>query len=220
MRTDDGLTSSGDLARTISDLRGQSSGLASELSEAARQMRELDGGALRLSRSLSGSLRRAFDSAVFGGSQLGDVMRGLARSVAGQALDAALKPVQGALGQGVAGAVGALGGAVGSLFGFASGGAMSSGRVRAFARGGVVNGPTMFPMRNGVGLMGEAGPEAIMPLSRGPDGRLGVRAVSGGGGRSQVIVNIQTPDVEGFRRSRAQVAAQVARLAGLGERRL
>lgn len=58
------------------------------------------------------------------------------------------------------------------------------GNVFAFARGGVVDMPVMFPMRNGAGLMGEAGPEAVMPLRRGRDGRLGI-----GGGGSQIIVN-------------------------------
>lgn len=60
----------------------------------------------------------------------------------------------------------------------ANGKVMSSGRMTAFANGGIVNGPTIFPMANGAGLMGEAGPEAIMPLKRGADGKLGV---SGGG---------------------------------------
>ncbi|MEE4661484.1 MAG: hypothetical protein V2J89_13520, partial [Halieaceae bacterium] len=48
--------------------------------------------------------------------------------------------------------------------------------VQAYARGGVVSGPAMFPMSRGVGLMGEAGPEAIMPLSRMSNGNLGVQA--------------------------------------------
>ena len=60
----------------------------------------------------------------------------------------------------------------------ANGKVMSSGRMTPFANGGIVNGPTIFPMANGAGLMGEAGPEAIMPLKRGADGKLGV---SGGG---------------------------------------
>ena len=59
--------------------------------------------------------------------------------------------------------------------------------------------------------MGEAGPEAIMPLRpRGPDGKLGVAA----GGRAapvSVTVNIATPDAHSFRRSEAQVAATLAR---------
>jgi phage-related minor tail protein len=51
----------------------------------------------------------------------------------------------------------------------------------------IVSSPTVFPFARGVGLMGEAGPEAIMPLKRGPDGTLGVR---GGGGNVQVnIIN-------------------------------
>ena len=64
--------------------------------------------------------------------------------------------------------------------------------------------------------MGEAGPEAIMPLSRGPDGRLGVRSQGGGG--VSVVMNIQTPDVEGFRRSQGQIAAQLGRVIGRGGR--
>lgn len=59
--------------------------------------------------------------------------------------------------------------------GFALGGAFLKGmQITPFATGGLVNSPTMFPMANGMGLMGEAGPEAIMPLTRMPDGRLGV----------------------------------------------
>ena len=59
--------------------------------------------------------------------------------------------------------------------------------VVPFARGGIVNKPTLFPFAKGIGLMGEAGPEAIMPLKRGPSGRLGVE--SSGGGTS-VVVNV------------------------------
>ena len=60
----------------------------------------------------------------------------------------------------------------------------NKGKVVPFARGGVVNKPTVFPMAKGAGLMGEAGPEAIMPLTR-KNGRLGVEA-SGNG----TVVNI------------------------------
>jgi phage-related minor tail protein len=86
-----------------------------------------------------------------------------------------------------------------------------------FARGGIVSAPTLFPMRNGRGLMGEAGPEAIMPLTRGADGRLGVQ--SAGGGRAvNVTVNVSTPDVQGFQRSQSQIAAQVGRALARGDR--
>jgi hypothetical protein len=59
---------------------------------------------------------------------------------------------------------------------FADGAAFDRGRVTAFARGGIVDKPTLFPMANGMGLMGEAGEEAVMPLKRLGDGKLGVRA--------------------------------------------
>lgn len=66
-------------------------------------------------------------------------------------------------------------GALASMF-FANGGAFQHGALQPFARGGVVDQPTVFPMARGMGLMGEAGPEAVMPLKRTPDGRLGVAA--------------------------------------------
>lgn len=65
----------------------------------------------------------------------------------------------------------------------ANGNVFAGGSLQAFADGGVVGRPTMFPMANGgTGLMGEAGPEAIMPLSRDASGKLGVRSAGGSGG--------------------------------------
>lgn len=65
---------------------------------------------------------------------------------------------------------------------FARGGVFSRGMVMPFAKGGVVGAPAYFPLGRGLGLMGERGAEAVMPLARGPDGRLGVQA-GGGAGR-------------------------------------
>lgn len=63
----------------------------------------------------------------------------------------------------------------------AHGNVFDGGRLVPFASGGIVTRPTVFPMaRGGVGLMGEAGPEAILPLVRGPGGNLGVRSEGGG----------------------------------------
>jgi len=68
-----------------------------------------------------------------------------------------------------------LAGGGGGMF-FARGAAFSGGRVIPFAEGAVVNRPAAFPMAGGTGLMGEKGPEAIMPLKRLPGGRLGVES--------------------------------------------
>jgi TP901 family phage tail tape measure protein len=81
------------------------------------------------------------------------------------------------------------GGFLGKLFGglFANGAAFANGRVTAFASGGVVQGATAFAMQGGLGVMGEAGPEAIMPLARGRGGKLGVVA-QGGAQRVQIEI--------------------------------
>lgn len=59
---------------------------------------------------------------------------------------------------------------------FAKGAAFYNGAVTAFASGGVVSKPIIFPMKRGMGLMGEDGPEAVLPLKRLSGGRLGVSA--------------------------------------------
>ncbi|OHC48783.1 MAG: hypothetical protein A2X69_13980 [Rhodobacteraceae bacterium GWF1_65_7] len=66
--------------------------------------------------------------------------------------------------------------------------------------------------------MGEAGPEAILPLARGADGRLGVQTGGGGGRPVTIVMNIATPDVQGFQRSQSQIAAQAARAMARGQR--
>jgi len=167
-----------------------------------------------LSRGISRGLRSAFDGLIFDGLKLSDAMRGVAKSMIDAAYAAAIRPVAkhfgGLLATGVEGLIqGAMP--------FEQGGGFSQGRVMPFARGGVVSGPVSFPMRGGIGLMGEAGPEAIMPLARGADGRLGVRQ-AGGGSAVNVVMNITTPDAEGFRRSQSQIAAQMGRALARGQR--
>lgn len=168
----------------------------------------------RLSGGISRGLRRAFDGLVFDGMKLSDALRTVGRSMADAAYSAAIRPVTahfgGLLAQSVAGLMG-------GLLANAGGNGFVQGRVMPFARGGVVTGPLAFPMRGGMGLMGEAGPEAILPLARGADGRLGVRS-AGGGRPVQVSITVQTPDVEGFRRSRSQIAAEVSRALERGVR--
>ena len=70
----------------------------------------------------------------------------------------------------------------GDSYMLARGGVLNNGQVVPYANGGVVGSPTTFPMAGGrTGLMGEAGPEAIMPLKRGKNGKLGVQAEGGSG---------------------------------------
>lgn len=166
-----------------------------------------------LSSGISGGLRKAFDGLVFDGMKLNDALKTLANTIVDSVYAIAMKPVTGALGGFLAQGVSSL---MGAGMPFATGGAFSQGRVMPFARGGVVSSPTSFPMRGGRGLMGEAGPEAIMPLARGADGRLGVQA--GGARAINVVMNITTPDVQGFQRSQSQVAAQVNRALARGQR--
>jgi len=166
-----------------------------------------------LSNGLSGGLRRAFDGVVFDGLKLSEALKGLGRSLVDTVYGIAMKPIQNAVGGFLAGGLNSL---LSGMMPFAAGGAFSQGRVMPFAKGGVVAQATAFPMRGGTGLMGEAGPEAIMPLARGADGRLGVQA--GGGRAVTVVMNIQTPDVAGFQRSQSQIAAQAMRAMSRGQR--
>ncbi len=77
----------------------------------------------------------------------------------------------------------------------ANGAAYTMGGIEAFAKGGsftnsIVDSPTLFKFAKGTGMMGEAGPEAIMPLRRGSDGSLGVAAAGAGSGSTQInIIN-------------------------------
>lgn len=185
-----------------------------ELSRLGQVMGQTGREVSSLTSGFGGGLRRAFEGVVFDGVKLSDALKGVARSMADTVFAVAMRPVQqavaGALAQGVSGIVG-------GALPFADGGAFSQGRVMPFAKGGVVSQPTHFPMRGATGLMGEAGPEAIMPLRRGADGRLGV-AAAGGGRPVNVTFNVTTPDVAGFQRSQSQIAARLGRVIARGER--
>lgn len=75
-----------------------------------------------------------------------------------------------------------------ALGGAWSGGVQLFAKGAGFATNSVLNTPTVFGMGNGgLGVAGEDGPEAIMPLARGPDGSLGVQMVGGAGGGSTVL---------------------------------
>ncbi|HEY8267925.1 MAG TPA: hypothetical protein VIG34_04610 [Xanthobacteraceae bacterium] len=88
-----------------------------------------------------------------------------------------------------------------------------------FARGGVVTTPSYFPLGDRLGLMGERGAEAILPLPRGADGRLGVRA-DAQAKPMNVTVHVATQDAASFRRSEAYLSSVIARAVARGERSL
>ena len=184
------------------------------LAERARQLETLDQLTKRFGQSLSSAFERNLNS----GRQLDSVLGTLATRLSTIAARAALNPVRKGL-EGVFKSLISGESGAGDSFGFARGGVIGDGRVQPFASGGMVAAPTYFPMRGGTGLMGESGPEAILPLKRGSDGRLGVAAGTGERPVS-VTVNIATQDAESFRRSQAQVAAGLARAVARGRRAL
>jgi phage-related minor tail protein len=155
----------------------------------------------RLGSALTGAMRRA----AVEGRDLDQVLRGLALRMSDIALDAGLRPLQNALS--------------GAVSNFAE---SVAGRVVPFAKGGVVSTPSYFPMGGEIGLAGEAGAEAILPLARGADGRLGVAAGAGAGqgAGAPIVFNVTTPDAQSFLKSEAQVSAMLARAVGRGTRGL
>ncbi len=197
----------GDAATMASAFDGQMRRIRAAFEETGKDVATLE-------RGMSGGLRKAFDGVVLDGMNLSGALDVLKNSMIRTAYSAAIKPVTDHFGGMLANGVGSL---VQGILPFADGGSFSQGRVMPFANGGIVSSPTMFPMRGGTGLMGEAGPEAIMPLARGADGKLGVRT-QGGGRAVNVVMNISTPDVQGFRRSQGQIAAQMSRALGRGNR--
>ncbi len=180
------------------------SAVAADLSSIRAAMDGVDLSAARVSRTLA----RAFSDALTQGRAFEDTLKQIGARLSAMALESALKPAV----QGVGSAL------TNALSGLLGGGGVSI-PVTPFAEGGVVAAPTFFGASGGLGLMGERGAEAIVPLSRGPDGRLGLAAP-----RDQhavaVTVNISTPDVEGFRRGQGQIEAALARAVARGRRGL
>ena len=96
-------------------------------------------------------------------------------------------------------------------YGSANGNVFNQGSIVPYANGGVVGGPTYFPMSGGkTGLMGEAGPEAIMPLKRGKDGKLGVAADGGGGVTINQTFAFQANGDDSVKKIIAQAAPKIA----------
>ncbi len=168
--------------------------------------------AAKFGRSFASNLSSAFASVVVRGRSLGDTLQSLALRLSQLTLKAAFKPLENALSSTVSGLFG-------GITPFANGGVVRQALPVPFAKGGVVASPVSFPLAQGrLGLMGERGAEAILPLSRGPDGRLGVRAEGNGG--VTITFNVTATDAASFQRSETQIAAMLNRVVARGERNL
>jgi len=168
-----------------------------------------------VANTMKSSMSDAFMSMIEGTKSFKDSMKDMARAVIKQLLEVLV--VQKLVGSFNA-TTGVGSGIVGAVMGAfqADGGAWQGGsQIKAYANGGVVGGPTYFPMSGGkTGLMGEAGPEAIMPLKRGANGKLGVQ-MEGGGGDNVVInqsFNFQANGDDSVKKLIAQAAPKIAQM--------
>ena len=190
----------------------ESAALNESMDRMALRTRDLERGANGFARAMTS----AFARSVAGGRQFDDVLKSLYLRVSELSVRMALAPLTRGIASGFSGLFN-------GLFATGSSGtnvAAASGAIKPFAAGGVIGTPTYFPLAaGGLGLAGEAGPEAILPLARGRDGRLGV-AASSGGAPMHVSVHIATPDAESFRRSETYLAGQIARAVARGQRSL
>ena len=166
-----------------------------ELSDVSVELRRIGD----LADGVADAVSRAFRGAVLDGKSFRSVLGDIARAFADIALKAAIRPL-GSL----------VGGLVENIF------TATNPAVTPFAKGGVIASPSYFPLGRGMGLAGEAGPEAIMPLQRGPDGRLGV--AGGGGGAVHVTFNVTASDARSFAASEAEVSAMLLRAVRRGTR--
>jgi phage-related minor tail protein len=182
----------------------------------ANLLRELRVSAATLGNTLSS----AFAKGATEGRRFEDVLRSIGLRLSQSLLKSAFKPLE----QGISGLVSegfkAIMGGAGGAGGGAGPPLQLLGSVRPFADGGIVGQPTYFGMGRNLGLMGEAGAEAILPLARGPDGKLGVSASGPGAGPVSITVNIAAADLESFRRSEGQISAAMARAVARGRRTL
>ena len=165
-------------------------------------------------KQFSSAIGTAFDGLVVKGKSLDDVFSKLALSLSKMVVQAAFKPLEQSFGNALSGLFSGGGGQA-----FANGGVFPGGVPTPFADGGVIQSPIAFPLGGGqTGIAGERGAEAIMPLARGPDGRLGV--AGGGSSTMNVTFNVQATDADSFARSETQIAALLSRAVSLGQRNL
>lgn len=191
--------------------------LEANTGEIDKTMKELRDVSQQFAKNITNGLK----TAVKQGYTLKQTLKSIALSFANTAFDAAFKPITEGLSAGIAGILGSIKTSGASNLGSpSSGGLLSSiSGLLPFAKGGVISSPSYFPAGSKIGVMGEAGAEAVMPLARSSDGRLGVRSNSPMSAPS-IQVHISSPDVESFRRSESQMTAALSRAVRRGTRNL
>jgi len=163
-----------------------------------------------LADTIANSMGDALTSIVDGTKSVSDAFKDMAWAIIAELYQVyVVKQITGMISSAIMGPA-----AAGGYFGPAGGVGGGSGATIAYADGGVVGSPTTFPMSAGrTGLMGEAGPEAIMPLKRGKNGKLGVQAEGGAG---DVIIhqnfNFQANGDESVKKIIAQQAPAIANM--------
>jgi len=217
------------VAKQEAELRGtlRQTAAQKELDRVVRESRQQQEG---LADSIASSFGDAFTSVVDGTKSMGDAFRDMAKDIIKQLFEIlVVQRLVGSAEQGKeSGIAGFLVKGLGAMMGGGTGGSslapavpsangnvLSNGIIQAYANGGVVGGPTYFPMAGGkTGLMGEAGPEAIMPLKRGANGKLGVQ--TDGGSQGNVVVNqsfnFSANGDDSVKKLIAQAAPQIANM--------
>ncbi|MEO9460511.1 MAG: phage tail tape measure protein [Lentilitoribacter sp.] len=185
--------------------------ISSNFDDISRELSQLELQADEFGKAMTNALK----SSIIDGNSFSQVVNNLAMSLSDMALNAALAPIENSVSN-------LFGSVLGSTSLFGGSNALPTNLI-PFANGGVVSSPTLFPMGGSganVGLMGEAGSEAILPLARGSDGTLGVATNGAQNSPVNISFNINTPDADGFRRTETQISAMLARAVGRGQRGL
>lgn len=180
--------------------------------EEIKRLQEQQKKSQELAQVIGDAFSNSFEGIVSGTMTVKDAFKNMARDIVAYlfkvlVIQRMIQGIGGALSKSSNTAVAGIGDALSNYS--ANGNAFSRGNLVPFANGGVVGAPTTFGMSGGrTGLMGEAGPEAIMPLKRGKDGKLGVAAE---GGATTVVnnINVSGSDPSAVRAEVAKLMPQI-----------
>jgi len=184
-------------------------GAQDRLTELAGTFPELKKQTDDIGKDIGLTFSSAFEDAVVSGKKFSDILKGIGD-------DLLRLLVRKSITEPIVGAIGGVnwGSLLAGFLGSAKGNAFGPSGVIPFATGGIVNSPTLFGFAGGrTGMMGEAGPEAILPLKRGRDGKLGVQSAGMGG----VVINQTINVAAGASRNEVLQAAATAKAAAVAE---